>query len=131
LSARCPLALIEVNTALFQHFGPQKTLSLKKIAKPYFREMDMDPINGEPLCAEYLILKDRNTGVKKRADIGFRGRRRAILVTLAKDVKDYKPGKTADAGTKGLNPRTSSLINIKLCISFCQSSFTFWCFFFS
>jgi hypothetical protein len=41
---------------------------------------------------EYLTLKDgvvipdreedddRNTGVKKRADIGFRGRRRAILV---------------------------------------------------
>ena len=91
--------------------------SLKKIAKPYFREMDMDPINGEPLCAEYLTLKDgvvipdreedddRNTGVKKRADIGFRGRRRAILVDcttcspLAKDVKDYKPGKTVDAVT--------------------------------
>jgi hypothetical protein len=80
--------------------------------------MDMDPINGEPLCAEYLTLKDgvvipeseedddRNSGVKKRADIGFRGRRRAITVDcttcspLAKDVKDYKPGKTADAGTK-------------------------------
>jgi hypothetical protein len=80
--------------------------------------MDMDPINGELLCAEYLTLKDgvvipdreedddRNSGVKKRADIGFRGRRRAILVDcttcspLAKDVKDYKPGKTADAGTK-------------------------------
>jgi hypothetical protein len=32
--------------------------SLKKIVKPYFREMDMDPINGEPLCAECLTLKD-------------------------------------------------------------------------
>jgi hypothetical protein len=43
------------------------------------------------------------TVVKRR---GFQGRRGAILVDcttcspLAKDVKDYKPGKTADAGTK-------------------------------
>jgi hypothetical protein len=56
-------------------------------------EEDMDPINGEPLCAEYSTLKagvvipdgkdddDRNTGLKRRADIGFQGRRRAILYT--------------------------------------------------
>jgi hypothetical protein len=63
--------------------------SLKKIAKPYFREMDMDPINGEPLCAEYLTLKD-GVVIPDREEDDDRN----------SGVKDYKPGKTADAGTK-------------------------------
>jgi hypothetical protein len=59
--------------------------SLKKIAKPYFREMDMDLINGEPLCAEYLTLKDgvviqdreedddRNTGPTRERTLDSEG----------------------------------------------------------
>jgi hypothetical protein len=96
--------------------------SVKKISKYYFREVDMDLINGEPLCAEYLPLKvgvdnprrrrtereeeERDSMVRRRADLGFKGRVRSVLVDcttaspLAKEVKDYKPGKAADAATK-------------------------------
>jgi hypothetical protein len=93
--------------------------SVKKISKYYFREVDMDLINGEPLCAEYLPLKvgvdnprrrrrereeeeESDSMVRRRADLGFKGRVRSVLVDcttaspLAKDVKDYKPGKAAD-----------------------------------
>jgi hypothetical protein len=122
----------------------RKVCESLKIAKPYFREMDMDPINGEPLCAEYLTLKDgmvipdreegddRNTGVKKRTDIGFRGRRRAILVDcttcspLAKDVKDYKPGKTADAGTKRKMKECERVLFIQRKLYFLLCSRNIW-----
>jgi hypothetical protein len=97
---------------------------VKKISKYYFREVDIDLINGEPLCAEYLPLKmvcvdnprrrrrereeeeESDSMVRRRADLGFKGRVRSVLVDcttaspLAKDVKDYKPGKAADAATK-------------------------------
>jgi hypothetical protein len=95
--------------------------SVKKISKYYFREVDMDLING--LCAEYLPLKvgvhnprrrgrgreedeEGDSMVRRRADLGFKGRVRSVLVDcttaspLAKEVKDYKPGKAADAATK-------------------------------
>jgi hypothetical protein len=83
----------------------------------------MDLINGEPLCAEYLPLRvgvdnsrrrrreteeeeESDSMVRRRADLGFKGRVRSVLVDcttaspLAKEVKDYKPGKAADAATK-------------------------------
>jgi hypothetical protein len=65
--------------------------SVKKISKYYFREVDMDLINGEPLCAEYLPLKmgvdnprrrrreregeeeESDSMVRRRADLGFKG----------------------------------------------------------
>jgi hypothetical protein len=71
--------------------------SVKKISKYYFREVDMDLINGEPLCAEYLPLKvgvdnprrrrrereeeeESDSMVRRRADLGFKGRVRSVLV---------------------------------------------------
>jgi hypothetical protein len=73
------------------------------------------------LCAEYLPLKvgvdnlrrqrrereeESDSMVRRRTDLGFKGRVLSVLVDcktaspLAKEVKDYKPGKAADAATK-------------------------------
>ena len=77
----------------------------------------MYALNGEPACADHLPLKSRanllsnnsennddNHLARKRADFGFSGLFKTILVDcttaspLAKDIKikDYKAGKAAD-----------------------------------
>ena len=55
--------------------------SLKKIAKPYFRGMGMDPMNGEPLCAEYLTLKD-GVVIPDREENDDRNTGRMMIETL-------------------------------------------------
>jgi hypothetical protein len=79
----------------------------------------MTQINGEPACADYLQLRegvqpddpaldDRggNIMARRRADLGFTCALCTILVDcttaspLAKEIKEYKPGRAADAATK-------------------------------
>mgnify|MGYP006165262259 FL=1 len=97
--------------------------ALKRISTKYFDKAKMYALNGEPACEHYLdrvpgvrIPTDepivpgqpdsRNPMAKRRADFGFSGIARTILVDvattspLAKEVKDYRPGSAADVGTK-------------------------------
>jgi hypothetical protein len=97
--------------------------ALKRISIKYFEKAKMYALNGEPPCDRFL---DRVPGVqvppdeseaptqhirqnpmaKRRADFGFSGLAHTVLVDftstspLAKEVKDYKPGKAADLGTR-------------------------------
>lgn len=93
--------------------------AVKRISIPYFKRANMEPINGEPACADYLPLKrggrleDLRDGpqgteddmARRRADLGFTGRRNLIVdcttaSPLAKDVKDYRAGSAADSASK-------------------------------
>jgi len=97
--------------------------ALKRISTKYFQKAKMYALNGEPPCDRFLdrvlgaqVPDDepaipaqharRNPMAKRRADFGFSGTAHTVLVDittaspLAKDIKDYKPGRAADAGTK-------------------------------
>ena len=107
--------------------------AVKRISIPYFKAANMHPLNGEPACADYLHLKngirpedmpesqDGADGqmARRRADLGFSGPRRAVLVDcttaspLAKEIKDYTPGSAADAASKRKEKDYNRFFNIQ------------------